>query len=39
MEKRQSLQYVFYENWTAIYEKVKLEHFLNTIYKNKLKMD
>ena len=27
------------ENWTAICKRMKLEHFSNTIHKNKLKMD
>ena len=28
-----------WENWTAICKQMKLEHLLNTIHKDKLKMD
>ena len=28
-----------WENWTATCKRIKLEHFPNTIHKNKLKMD
>ena len=28
-----------WENWSTTYKRMKPEHFLNTIHKNKLKMD
>ena len=37
MEKRQSLQ-PCWESWTATCKSMKLEHILNTINKNRLKM-
>ena len=29
----------WWENWTVTYERMKLEHFLTPIHKDKLKMD